>query len=310
MAVDGVSEAQRRRLGEARFIGRIAQIAPGFWIGVAYDDPVGKNDGSLGGERFFECEQGHGGFLRPNFVTVDYNWKPNNKSGAAQRKQAALEALLREEEAAKLDTTKPRSWADIALKARRKAVLFAQSPWGLHVSLCIRDSERTPRFSLRACQVKDEAVVKGENVATTLRKFDEKQKSKQNWHLVLKAAERDRKRAAASSCKAEGSGLSSSIVRQLGTFKIYAYAPFYHVHTPPPSICQTVDGEHSAEAHCVPCFSGLITWATSGSVEVTASLLLCEVLPWCEQGCRTTLMGVTRSSTVHGVGFESVEAQP
>ena len=48
MVVDGLSEGKPRtagrRLGVAEFIGRIAMIGPGFWIGVAYDDPVGKND--------------------------------------------------------------------------------------------------------------------------------------------------------------------------------------------------------------------------------------------------------------------------
>ena len=54
--------------GEVKFVGRIPAIAPGWWIGVQYDEPVGKNDGTCKGKRFFECPPNFGGFLRPDKV--------------------------------------------------------------------------------------------------------------------------------------------------------------------------------------------------------------------------------------------------
>ena len=35
-----------------------------------YDEPLGKNDGTVNGKRYFECMQGFGHFVRPNDVEV------------------------------------------------------------------------------------------------------------------------------------------------------------------------------------------------------------------------------------------------
>ncbi len=40
------------------------------WIGIALDEPQGRNDGTLNGERHFECKAGHGVFVRPERVEV------------------------------------------------------------------------------------------------------------------------------------------------------------------------------------------------------------------------------------------------
>jgi dynactin 1 len=45
-------------------------FAPGDWLGVVLDDATGKNDGSVQGQRYFECRPGHGMFLRPAAATV------------------------------------------------------------------------------------------------------------------------------------------------------------------------------------------------------------------------------------------------
>jgi tubulin-folding cofactor B len=40
---------------------------------VKFDEPVGKNDGAVKGERYFTCPDGYGSFQRPENVTVgDY----------------------------------------------------------------------------------------------------------------------------------------------------------------------------------------------------------------------------------------------
>ena len=45
-------------------------LPAGFWVGVEYDEPVGKNDGSVKGTRYFTCSEGYGGMARPNNVNV------------------------------------------------------------------------------------------------------------------------------------------------------------------------------------------------------------------------------------------------
>ena len=57
------------RLGQVMYLGALAG-KPGSFVGVKYDEPLGKNDGSLDGKRYFECMQNYGGFLKPDFVTV------------------------------------------------------------------------------------------------------------------------------------------------------------------------------------------------------------------------------------------------
>lgn len=57
--------------GEACFVGRdLEGLPPGWWVGIRYDEPVGKNDGTVKGVRYFEAENNYGGMARPSNVTV------------------------------------------------------------------------------------------------------------------------------------------------------------------------------------------------------------------------------------------------
>ena len=59
--------------GLVQYVGKIPQIAPGWWVGVQYDEPVGKNDGTVKGRKYFDCPPKYGGFLRPDKLSVgDY----------------------------------------------------------------------------------------------------------------------------------------------------------------------------------------------------------------------------------------------
>jgi dynactin 1 len=57
------------RFAIVRFIGQ-PHFAEGDWVGIELDESSGKNDGSVQGERYFECEMGKGMFIRPQALTV------------------------------------------------------------------------------------------------------------------------------------------------------------------------------------------------------------------------------------------------
>uniref|UniRef100_A0A8C3TJ56 CAP-Gly domain containing linker protein 1 n=1 Tax=Chelydra serpentina TaxID=8475 RepID=A0A8C3TJ56_CHESE len=54
--------------GFIQFLGE-TQFAPGQWAGIVLDEPIGKNDGSVAGVRYFQCESSRGIFTRPSKLT-------------------------------------------------------------------------------------------------------------------------------------------------------------------------------------------------------------------------------------------------
>src|ERR1700761_8318144 len=56
-------ETQDGKQGTVRYIGPL-HVASGEWLGLELPDDTGKNDGSVKGERYFNCAPGHGIFVR------------------------------------------------------------------------------------------------------------------------------------------------------------------------------------------------------------------------------------------------------
>jgi CAP-Gly domain-containing linker protein 1 len=56
------------KAGIVAFVGEV-HFSSGEWAGVILDSPVGKNDGSVAGQRYFSCQANHGIFARPNKLT-------------------------------------------------------------------------------------------------------------------------------------------------------------------------------------------------------------------------------------------------
>ncbi|CAO1627280.1 unnamed protein product [Parajaminaea phylloscopi] len=69
-----LDEAPPARRGTVRYVGHPAFASSSqLWVGVEFDEPVGKNDGSVQGKRYFDCKPRHGGFVRADKIQVgDY----------------------------------------------------------------------------------------------------------------------------------------------------------------------------------------------------------------------------------------------
>ncbi|KAF4126408.1 dynactin 1 [Geosmithia morbida] len=63
------------RRGTVRFAGQ-TNFQVGEWIGVELDEKTGKNDGSVQGERYFDCPMGYGMFVKPMMATILAQPKP------------------------------------------------------------------------------------------------------------------------------------------------------------------------------------------------------------------------------------------
>ncbi|KAI1294584.1 Restin -like protein [Halotydeus destructor] len=54
--------------GRLRYMGS-TDFAPGYWAGIELDEPLGKNDGSVSGRRYFWCPN-HYGLFAPSYKVV------------------------------------------------------------------------------------------------------------------------------------------------------------------------------------------------------------------------------------------------
>lgn len=74
--------------GTIRYLGQ-PPFATGDWVGVELAEANGKNDGSVKGERYFDCEPFKGMFVRPTAVTILAQAPPRRASVATAKKPAA-----------------------------------------------------------------------------------------------------------------------------------------------------------------------------------------------------------------------------
>jgi tubulin-folding cofactor B len=57
------------RRGGGQFVGESEALKPGYWVGVQFDEPLGRNDGSVKGVKLFDCPANHGAFVLGKNIT-------------------------------------------------------------------------------------------------------------------------------------------------------------------------------------------------------------------------------------------------
>lgn len=81
------------RQATVRYMGATS-FADGEWVGVELNDDSGKNDGSVQGERYFDCEPGFGMFVRPTVVASIIE-RPTRTAKAAPKAGTATQSRTR-----------------------------------------------------------------------------------------------------------------------------------------------------------------------------------------------------------------------
>ena len=67
--IDDRCQITQDRRGQVKFNGFVKELN-GTFIGIELDEPLGKNDGSIKGKRYFTCSNKYGTFIRPELVEV------------------------------------------------------------------------------------------------------------------------------------------------------------------------------------------------------------------------------------------------
>nr|CAI5831021.1 unnamed protein product [Callosobruchus analis] len=66
--------------GVIAYVGK-TNFATGIWIGIILDEPKGKNNGSVGGQEYFKCDENYGTFVKEQqVVPLDDSGKPIEKT--------------------------------------------------------------------------------------------------------------------------------------------------------------------------------------------------------------------------------------
>ena len=58
------------RRGEVKYVGKIPELANGYWVGVQLDEPMGDSNGSISTSEYFSCYEKYGLFVRPTDLAV------------------------------------------------------------------------------------------------------------------------------------------------------------------------------------------------------------------------------------------------
>lgn len=133
------------RKGTVRFAGP-THFQVGEWVGVELEEKTGKNDGSVQGERYFDCPMGYGMFVKPMMATIIAQapaprparkpTRPSSFNPAAGRTSSAGDAGLGRRKSLNAPSPSPVPRVARPSSIARVGGVAVCSPPGLNADLC------------------------------------------------------------------------------------------------------------------------------------------------------------------------------
>ncbi|XP_076674021.1 cytoplasmic linker protein 190 isoform X3 [Andrena cerasifolii] len=164
-----VSSSQGSKTGVLRYLG-ITDFAAGEWCGVELDDPVGKNDGSIGDKRYFECRPKYGLFAPAHKVsrspsskrTICMVHRPTGASlNSSLKKASSRESLISLSSIASTATTATRAGVSTA----RRPVMRTSTPARTTLQETLKEKQQEIEILRRERDLERERVTKAANQA-------------------------------------------------------------------------------------------------------------------------------------------------
>ncbi|CAH1122737.1 unnamed protein product [Ceutorhynchus assimilis] len=195
-----IKSGQGSKVGTVRYMG-LTQFAKGEWIGVELDEPRGKNDGSVNGIRYFECQPGFGIFSPISKVSKSpSNVKPNHcqihsPTGglppSAMRRASSRESMTSSVSMMSSASTAPRRKSPTTPTSTTRSVA-ARAAWqGLldekqqHIEQLLKEKDLDRAEATRAISQANEAERKLQDLTQKFLKYREESVTQIQRHVLM-----------------------------------------------------------------------------------------------------------------------------
>ena len=128
---------KQKKRGVLKFIGE-TKFSSGVWCGIALREACGKNDGSVAGIRYFECDQRHGIFVNPKNVfpaeTEDEQKSHEDSNKVVESLKSSANRLEPDTSDNSFEEGRPRSKSDVVINEKNDdSNVFSNSPFKCNI---------------------------------------------------------------------------------------------------------------------------------------------------------------------------------
>ena len=126
---------KQRKPGVLKFIGE-TKFSSGVWCGIALREACGKNDGSVAGVRYFECDEQHGIFVNPkNVFPIETDPDEQNSLQVADELSNEKSSSSKQRTSgSSFEEGRPRSKSDAVINGKNDdSSVFSSSPFHCNI---------------------------------------------------------------------------------------------------------------------------------------------------------------------------------